>query len=132
MIPPVTSATVLVVDDCPAICDLIEIILGRVGYHVLTATRAPEALRLARHATGIDLLISNVEMPEMRGDELARRFCMLHPATPVVFISSFEGRIEVTGQYEVLPKPFTVAELRGAVSAALRNRPAPVETALVA
>lgn len=114
--------TVLVVDDCEGVCELIEILLVRVGYHVLTATNGREALRLARSNAEIDLLLANLDMPGMGGEELAAWFAQRRPATPVVFLSSFEHPTGAAGPHELLVKPFTVAQLRDTVRRALRPR----------
>lgn len=123
--------TILVVDDCEGVCELIEILLVRAGYHVLTVTNGTEALRLARANAEIDLLLANLDMPGMRGEELAARFAQWRPATPVVFLSSFEHPTGAAGSHELLVKPFTVAQLRDTVRRALRPRPEYAEAAEV-
>jgi len=94
------SKTILVADDCAPVGELIELLLCRVGYRVLRATSGADALRLARK-TRIDLLLSNLDMPKMRGDELAVRFAAIHPAAPVVFLSSFDHPDEVSEPLDV-------------------------------
>ena len=123
-----TAETILVVDDSEAVCEVIDILLSRAGKRVLTATNGDDALEIARNNPEIDLLMSNVEMPGMRGDELASKFAAIHPSVPVVFIWSWDEPIAATEPFEFLAKPFTVAELRDAVSRALRARPAFAET----
>lgn len=117
------TETILVVDDCEAVCEVIDVLLSRAGFRVLTATNGTDALELARDTPGIDLLMSNIDMPGMRGDELAAHFASLHPAVPVVFLSSWTDRIAVTKPVAFLAKPFTVAELRDAVRHALAETP---------
>jgi CheY-like chemotaxis protein len=113
--------TILVVDDVPVLCELIEVILCSAGYCVLTAQNGADALRIARNTPRIDLLLSDLEMPRLRGDELATKIATLHPAVPIIFVSSSNRRIETTQPFEFLAKPFTVAELRGTVRRALRT-----------
>lgn len=125
---PTTTATILVVDDHAALCELIEVILSRAGYRVLTATAGAEALRLARDTPGIDLLVSDLEMPGLRGDEVARRFATLHPSAAIAFVSSGTPPIELALPFEFVPKPFTVLQLCETVRRALRTRPALAET----
>ena len=120
----VTDATILVVDEYPSLCDLIEIILARVGYGVLTARNGHDALELAQEAPRIDLAVINAELPSMRGDELALLVAELHPAVGVVFLSTSNEMIRFDRAYELLVKPFTVEELRNAVRRALRVRQA--------
>jgi CheY-like chemotaxis protein len=124
MIPSTTAETILVVDDCKPLCELIEVILCSAGYRVLTAENGNEALRLARQTPEIDLLLSDIEMPQMRGDELASRFAALHPSAPVVFVSSATTPIEAAVPFTFVPKPFTTADLRATVRRALHTRPA--------
>lgn len=126
------TETILVVDDCEGVCEVIDVLLSRAGFRVLTATNGIEALELARDTPGIDLLMSNIDMPGMRGDELAAHFASLHPAAPVVFLSSWNDRITAAEPFAFLAKPFTVAELRDAVRRALGMRPALAETSCAA
>lgn len=129
MIAPTHTETVLVVDDCRDICTLIEILLCRVGYHVLTATNGDDALHLARITPGIGLLLTNLGMPGMRGDELAARFSEIHPVAVVVFVTSFEHE-SAPEAFATLVKPFTIADLRFTVRRALLSRGGLAETAV--
>jgi CheY-like chemotaxis protein len=81
------SETVLVVDDHPELCEVAKLLLEHCGYHVLTATSGEDARRLARMIGHIDLLLTDVEMPGIRGDELADWFRLTHPESAVVFMS---------------------------------------------
>lgn len=127
-----TAETILVVDDNEKIRELFEVILCAAGYRVLTANSGTEALRLARRIPHIDLLLSDLEMPGMRGDELATRFSHLHPSTPVLFVSGSNGPIETPVSFEFLTKPFTIADLRASVRRALKMHHDIVGAALVA
>lgn len=129
MKPSTAPKTILVVDDCAGVCEVIHILLSRVGYHVLTATNGHDALRLARRTPEIDLLLCNSEMPGMRGEEVAVRFEVLHPSAPVVFLSSYDASPDPAEACEIIPKPFTLAQLRDTVHRALRTRPARAEIA---
>lgn len=126
-----TTATILVVDDDASLRDLIEVVLGCAGYHILTAVNGADALRIGRDTEHIDLLLTDLEMPEMDGGELAGRFAAYHPAAPVLFVTSWPQRIETTEPYTFLAKPFTTDELRGAVRRALRMCPDSAESACV-
>ena len=79
--------TLLVVDDDPMLRDVETQILRLQGYTVLAAEGAAEALRLAREAAAIHLLITDFAMPEVDGLELTRRFRAVHPKTPVLMVS---------------------------------------------
>jgi two-component system NtrC family sensor kinase len=87
-IPPLpTKETILVVDDHPELCQIASILLGRCGYRVLTANCGQEALEIAVQNPQIALLLTDVEMPGMPGDELAELFRVTRPNTAVVFMS---------------------------------------------
>jgi CheY-like chemotaxis protein len=96
------------------------------GYRVLAAGRPGEALSIARKVTQIDLVLSDVVMPEMSGVELAGQLSKLHPGTPVLFMSGYaQGAVEEQGLVDVagrlLTKPFTARELAHQVRTALSD-----------
>src|SRR5712671_359241 len=78
--------TLLVVDDEPAIRELVAKVLCQEGYNALQAGGAAEALRLAATAT-IHLLITDFSMPGADGLELTRRFRTVYPKAPVLMVS---------------------------------------------
>ncbi len=101
---------VLVVDDDPAVRKHIAALLRRVGYAVLTAASAEDALTmLPAQAAAVDLLITDISMPGMDGVALASRFSALQPNTPVLLISGVYDHVEgISGKlWRFLPKPFT-------------------------
>jgi two-component system, cell cycle sensor histidine kinase and response regulator CckA len=82
--------SVLVVEDDPAVRSLTRRVLQDRGYSVLEAGDGAEALRLAREYDGpIDLLVTDIVMPEMSGRKLAESVRSLHPAAKVLFMSGF-------------------------------------------
>jgi CheY-like chemotaxis protein len=85
------SRTVLIVDDEPQILRLVEKMLGASGVKVLVAPRPSEALKICE-LTAIDILISDVSMPEMDGIRLADRVLKLHPSARVLLISGTTAR----------------------------------------
>lgn len=105
--------TILVVDDIEGVRDLIREVLQIKGYRVLVAGNGIEALQVAeKHGEGIDLLLTDVVMPEMGGPELALQFQNDRPATKVIFISGYSD--EAITRHGVLQpgttfikKPFT-------------------------
>ena len=78
--------TVLVVDDDRQILGLVEKMLRPQGVTVLSANKPSEALRICE-AQPVDVLISDVMMPEMDGGRLAERFLQLRPQGRVMLIS---------------------------------------------
>ena len=115
--------TLLVVDDDPMLRDAETQILRLQGYAVLEAQGAAEALRLAREAAAIHLLITDFSMPEVDGLELTRRFRAVHPKTPVLMVSGslrlLHDGSEDLDRVELLAKPFTLNELLHKVRALL-------------
>jgi PAS domain S-box-containing protein len=114
--PATSSGVVLVVEDEAGIRSLIRKTLERSGFTVIEAASAREALELATaHEGRLDLLLSDVVMPEMGGVELARNLIALRPETKVLFISGYTGptgaeTAAVPGA-AFLQKPFTLVAL---------------------
>ena len=105
--PPSAPETVLVVDDQPALCEVAEMFLSRCGYHVLTAHNEREAMEIAREdAQHIDLLLTDVEVPGIHGDELAEWFHLTSPDTAVVFMSGDPVEPRRLGAHPFIEKPF--------------------------
>ena len=107
--------TLLVVDDDPMVRDLEAQLLRLEGYTVLEAEGAAKALRLAREAAAIHLLITDFSMPEVDGLELTRRFRAVHPKTPVLMVSGslplIQHKADDLDRFETLAKPFQFGEL---------------------
>jgi len=111
------SETILLVEDQGDVRELTREILEMAGYTVLEAARGDEALRLCRDsAKPIDLLLTDVVMPQMSGPELARHVVELRPSTKVVYMSGYTD--DALGHHGVLdpeivllPKPFTPESL---------------------
>jgi two-component system, cell cycle sensor histidine kinase and response regulator CckA len=84
------TETLLVVENETAIKSLVQMALERHGYIVLTAESGSEALSLAAsHHGHIDLLITDVVMPDLRGPELARLMAAQRPGLPTLFMSGY-------------------------------------------
>jgi PAS domain S-box-containing protein len=110
------TATVLLVEDEPALRDLVVETLSEGGYTVIAASQADEALeRAAAHDGVIDLLLTDVVMPGQSGPVLARRLLEIRPDTRVIFMSgytasSIEPR-DLDTPRAFLQKPFPVQTL---------------------
>jgi DNA-binding response OmpR family regulator len=125
--------TLLVVDDDPMLRDLETTVLRLQGYTVLPAEGAAEALRLAREAAAIHLLITDYSMPQVDGLELTRRFRAVHPKTPVLMVSGslqpVRHRVAHLDRFEILEKPFEFNELLHKVRTLLdASSPLPIRT----
>ena len=118
--PAGKSATILLVEDEDAVRKVTEGMLNRAGYRVLSAATPREASGIFdAHAAEIDLLVSDVVMPETHGPELARQFASRRPDLRVLFVSGHSDtmpmRTTAPSRTAFLAKPFTSASLVGAV-----------------
>lgn len=111
------SETILVVEDEEGVRKLVGRILGQAGYEVLLCATAGEARKHCREHQGqIDLLLTDVVMPEIGGLELARELCLLRKGMKVVYMSGYsESAVVRNGMLEpgtaFLEKPMTPATL---------------------
>jgi CheY-like chemotaxis protein len=107
------SETILVVEDEEVVRDLICAVLHESGYDVISAGSAEEALRKAReHEGAIELLVTDVVMPDMHGPQLAALLSSLKPDMKILYVSGYsENDISDQGVLDsgldVLQKPFT-------------------------
>jgi two-component system, cell cycle sensor histidine kinase and response regulator CckA len=115
------DASILVVDDDESVRSLTKAVLGSHGYRVLEAESGTRALEIVREAhTAIDLVLTDMVMPGMTGDELSRALHELDPAYRVVFMSGFfDQEYHLPPEAVLLHKPFAVADLIAAVNGAL-------------
>ena len=117
--------TILVVEDEPLIRAFIKQILGSYGYHVLEACDGTNAIDVTRDNSGlIQLLITDVLLPDISGTDVARQLRQLRPDLAVIFISgqAFEEMREAVSQVSptgFLLKPFRAVDLLTKVRAIL-------------
>lgn len=120
-LPPMhRRRTVLVVDDDPMMLQVIERILMKDNYTLLKASSGAEALEVIRARPALDLLITDVAMPEMSGPTLADHVRQQYPGLPVLFQAGFsdmlfDDRPDLGDGAAFLEKPFTA---RGLLEAA--------------
>lgn len=112
---------VLVVDDEPGIRQLARRILEGAGYAVVEAKDGVDGLRVIELGTPVDFLIADLDMPKMRGDEMAIQIRARRPDLKVLYvtahIASLMDRRRVLADDEAfLEKPFSPASLLEAVS----------------
>lgn len=123
--------TVLVVDDEPDLCEIIRRMLDGRGYLVLTAAGVRDAsARVDAHVGPIDLLVTDLRMPDGDGQSLAAGLRRTRPGTGVLYMSGLPAYADpvaalIRAGATVLPKPFTMADLLAAVSSALPTDPGP-------
>jgi signal transduction histidine kinase/ActR/RegA family two-component response regulator len=124
--PARRSETVLIVEDEAAVRELASEFMKSAGYTVLAAQDGEEALALvARSEEQIQILLTDVVMPNMRGPELAKRLKALHPDLKVVYMSGYlefnVGGGEFLDEAFFLQKPFSRHTLVRKVAEALSN-----------
>ncbi|GAB4147586.1 MAG: PAS domain-containing sensor histidine kinase [Sphingomonadales bacterium] len=116
--------TILLVEDEDPVRTFATRALGKKGYTVLEAASGEAALDLVRRHDGtIDLVVSDVVMPNMDGPTLVQEIRKLMPTVKVIFISGYaqDGFRDqlADGSYGFLPKPFSLSQLAEAVKGAL-------------
>jgi two-component system cell cycle sensor histidine kinase/response regulator CckA len=131
--------TILVVEDEQAVRDLTVRILQQLGYTILTASSGAEALEISQaHAGHIDLLLTDVVMPNMSGRQLADHIQAARPRTKVLFLSGYTENTVVhhgvlDAGVDFLPKPFSrenlSRKLREVLATAGSARPSGIEPA---
>ena len=114
----------LVVDDEPALLRVTTRVLEGAGFQVLRARSGREALAIVREGSErLDLVILDVILPDVRGDEVASEVLELRPTTRIVVMSGSAEPVHVgmdlDAQVVFLRKPFTAAQLLDAVHRAL-------------
>lgn len=122
---PTGSETILVVEDDARVRELVCLILKRAGYTILEATSGSQAVQLsAEHKGSIQLLLSDMVMPEMSGTDLAVRLKLDQPQLKVLIMTGYpEKFIQQANQLDVdadfIQKPFTPILLTSKVRAML-------------
>ncbi len=124
-----TGATILAVDDDRSVLGLLDEILGQAGYRVLLADGGWNAIHAHENsAERIDLLLTDVIMPDLTGPVVAERLRARQPDLQVLFISGFHDadlvqRFVTHKGFSLLPKPFTVDGLLRVVRESLTALP---------
>lgn len=123
------TETILAVDDEPAVLEIARRMLARHGYHVHTYTSGAQACDHARHYDGaLDLLLTDVVMPDMHGQEVADQLRQLRPDIKILYMSGYDYQT-LTHQGVLNPdvlliaKPFQDATLAARIQAVLAGRP---------
>jgi two-component system, cell cycle sensor histidine kinase and response regulator CckA len=125
---PRGEGTILLVEDEQALREVTRRILTAAGYQVFVAANGAEALEVAsEHAGPIELLLSDVVMPQLAGPQLAERLLRVQPAMRILFMSGFaQPIIESGGHLEegiaLIEKPFSGRALLAKVAKTLERR----------
>ena len=116
-LPPTQAATILVVDDDPHVREIVAEILSDFGHSVVAAGGGIEALQMLDETPGIQLVITDVRMPDISGLDLATRARRERDHLKVILISGYFLAQDIG--LRVLRKPFRMTELQAAVEAEL-------------
>lgn len=125
--PTTTGATILMVEDNPSARMALEALLDALGYKVLVAADAPEALALFQaQPDAIDLVMSDLILPEMGGPELCMELRRRKPAQRCMIMSGYpleeeSERLRRQGINYWLQKPFNMRQLQELLQAALQS-----------
>jgi len=131
------SGTILLVDDEEAILLSTSYMLKKLGFTVIEAQNGKQALELSRQTIAdLVLVLTDIGMPEMNGQELIYELKKVHPRLPIV-ISSGYGDSSLRTQIDVsgldlagsLNKPYSFEELQAVIRGAVKSAEAPVGTA---
>ena len=123
------SETVLLAEDQSSIRSVLREFLESQGYTILEAQNGGEALELAeRHRGAIDVLVTDVIMPQLRGIELSQRVAELHPHISVIFMSGYsedallENRLLSQQNITLIQKPFDPEDLARKIRESLSDK----------
>jgi PAS domain S-box-containing protein len=125
---PTGRERLLVVDDEEAVVDLEKHMLQRLGYHVTSMTSSIDALEVfTAHPELFDLVITDMTMPNMTGDQFILEIHKIKPDIPVIVCTGFSERMQKTnaaamGANKFLTKPVSISELAIAIRDALDSR----------
>jgi two-component system response regulator PilR (NtrC family) len=114
------------VDDEASMRQLLEIALGKEGYRVTTAESGQKAVSFLEKSA-VDLVVSDIRMPDMTGVEVLRQVKDIHPQVPVIMITAYastETAVEALrlGAYDYITKPFKIEELKNTLNHALEKK----------
>ena len=112
---------ILLADDEQAVRHAYAMLLGIDQHEIVEASNGAEALE--RYSSGtFDVVITDYQMPVMKGNELACRIKALNPSQPIIMITAFEPPQEATNPVDLLVhKPLTLVQLRQAIAQAIQK-----------
>jgi CheY-like chemotaxis protein len=112
---------ILIVDDEAAVRRVVRTVLERNGFQILEAADATEALAIYdQHQQEIRLVVSDVRMPGMDGNELARSIHHLCASQRILFATAYPGDVDTSVyRFETLAKPFTGKQLLAKIASQL-------------
>jgi PAS domain S-box-containing protein len=116
------TETILLVEDEDAVRHVVETMLKRHGYQVLSSASSTDAMQVAeRHSGVIDLLVTDVVMPGMSGRKMAERMLTERPGMKVLYVSGYGESLDSQAKSTFLQKPFSTDELALKIREVLRE-----------
>jgi|HubBroStandDraft_6_1064221.scaffolds.fasta_scaffold29483_2 PAS domain S-box-containing protein len=116
------TETILLVEDEDGVRHVMETMLKRHGYQVLSSASSIDAMAVAeRYQGGIDLLVTDVVMPGMSGRKMAECMLVDRPGMKVLFVSGYGESLDSQAKSTFLQKPFTTDELALKIREVLRE-----------
>ncbi|MBN2693823.1 PocR ligand-binding domain-containing protein [bacterium] len=126
------NETILLVEDEPSILKLTTMMLKHSGYNVLSSSNPIEALSIANSNSNsnnkkIDLLITDVIMPDMNGYELSKKILEIYPNIKILFMSGYTANVIsiknfYDGEINFIQKPFSIEEMKLKVRESLDSK----------
>ncbi len=126
---PLGRERILVVDDDPAICHGLDVLLQRLGYEPTSTTSSRDALACFQMAPdAFDLVITDQTMPELTGEELTKQLRQIRPDIPIILTTGFShvmdaAKAESLGINAFMMKPFMKDVLHRTIEQVVSSRP---------
>ncbi|MCP4339143.1 MAG: response regulator [Desulfobulbaceae bacterium] len=120
--------TILLVEDEPIVLEMVTRLLEFMGYHVFATSDAHEAIAMAQEQAGnLDLLLTDVIMPEMNGDVLAQKLLARDPALKCLFMSGYTADVIthrglLDEDINFIQKPFAIDNLKSKLQEVLKTK----------
>ncbi len=121
------AETILVIEDELAVRRLVSRVLNKNGFNVLSAASAKEALSIVElEGAKLTMLLTDIVLPDVRGDEIAKKILSVYPTLKVLYMSGYAGKdfgeLNIDEEVAMLAKPFSPDELTQKVRSILDGR----------
>jgi CheY-like chemotaxis protein len=104
---------ILVVEDDPFIRDMAVTELEDAGYQVMEAASGGQALRLLQTGIAVDVLLTDIRLPEANGWEVARAYRERFPELPVLYVTGYAEQMQPVAGGVILSKPYKMSQVIG-------------------
>ncbi len=120
------SLTILVVEDDPRVLAQTRAALAELGHRAICCDHPHKAMAILDSHSGIDLILSDVLMPDMTGPEMVTALPAIHRSIPVLFVTGYAGDVTDNSMFDghmLLRKPYTLNALKSAITQAASRLP---------